>query len=208
MNKCCLVFCLLPAESLLTLPAGTLSVLSITTVCFLAPSFFLATVHLHLSGISHRLTVCLAQILALSPPFFFLFPPHKYSNAQILMLSNAINGKRSCSCFSPTHLNTFFFYLSLHLSMTWWDSSAVWAECLSRIWPQQCCCTADLCVRLSHSLKMWFLCKIWWHYFLPDLCRSLWNHAAMCVWPGKFCCVHREKILMHCELKHKHKHSK
>lgn len=129
--------CLLPDERLLTSAPGSLSVLSITTP--LLSSSFLPTVHLHfLSHIN-----CLTRTCLLSCS----------GNVQILLLSSAMNGRGTlyCFCFSPTHLNTSFSNsLSSSLGMVWWDSSAVWAECLSWIWPQRCCCcSADLCVWLS-----------------------------------------------------------
>lgn len=140
VNKCCL----LPGE-LLTLPTGSLSVLSITiSPCSFFPfshSSFTLTYFTHI--LSH---------INLTPLSFFFSFPHKYSNVQILVLSNAMNGRDSCFCLSPTHLNTFCSSLSLlsaSLPVVWWGCSAVWAERLSRIWPQHCCCSADLCVWLS-----------------------------------------------------------
>ena len=87
-----------------------------------------------------------------------------------------------------SHTPKHFFLLplsllsSLCLSEVWWDSSAVWADCLSRIWPQQCCCSADLCVWLFIASS----CESYVKYggimfFFPVLCKSLWNPAGVCV---------------------------
>lgn len=140
-----------------------LSLLYVSSLLLSSSLLFIYTYpvsHIDLLSVWHKSSPSLPLFFSLSSSQIlkcsdsYAFKCHKWKALLFLLLTH-----------TPKH---FFFYLSLHLSMTGWDSSAVWAECLSRIWPQRCCCTADLCVRLSHSLKMWFLCKIWWHYLISS----------------------------------------
>lgn len=107
MNKCCL----LPGE-LLTLPTGSLSVLSITVAPLLLP-----TVHLN-SHISHIVYL----LWHINPTHFF----HQYSTVEILILSNAVNRKG----LPPTHLqqretDSRFSYFGIFVTVKWLRSSNI-----------------------------------------------------------------------------------
>lgn len=167
VNKCCL----LPGE-LLTLPTGSLSVLSIT----MSPRSFFPSSH------SSFTLICFTHTLAVSHKSYTSFPLFLVS-LRILMLSDAMNGKGLlCFCLSPTHLNTFCSSLS--------------SLCLSACGLVRLLCSVG---RASESdltsavlLLSWLLCltlmasscesyvKIWCHYCLSKLGRSLWNQAGVC----------------------------
>lgn len=103
------------------------------------------------TGSSYRFIIC--SVTPFFPPPHFIFTYFVSLSLKTLSFPSQM---QELECFqmpwmedhSPAplpHAKTLLPLFPLPLCVVWWDSSAVWAECLSRIWPQQCGCSADLC---------------------------------------------------------------
>lgn len=117
-----------------------------------------------------------------------------------------MEAESSCSCLSPTHLNTF---LSPLLSASLWCAETA-LQCGQSVWVgfDLSSIAAQLtCVFDSHRPELRILCKIWWHRFISESLRmtakSSWKARVRGSEMTAGFCARSDETVMHCVLLNK-----